>query len=251
MKISGKRDKYFILAFLIIFGFITLEPSFYVWYDRREHKQYIIKYKIQIEYLSTCLLSYIEQTKGGFPSNEEEFLDKIKIDESKIPDFECFYIYYGFKFGHTYEIINGKLINVHDEEQVLIIDGPLKRFLKDEYKKASLNIYQKMLSYSNQDKENNITNNNSTEQHNILKRLTSNLKNRRTWKITQVKIWLNNPSIVITFKQPNSKQINIHAWPENQNDFNVPMMRLDFGEDLYKLTENEYEELNRMNKKVR
>ena len=62
------------------------------------------------------------------------------------------------------------------------------------------------------------------------------LAQRRSWHVDAVKIWLANPVVVLT----RDNGMLLEAWPATENDYNVPMIRLDAGERLYELSLEEY-----------
>ena len=66
--------------------------------------------------------------------------------------------------------------------------------------------------------------------------LLQDLPNRESWNTEMVKIWLEKPVFVI--KHENG--LLLEAWPDNENDFNVPMLRVDKGQHLFKLSDMEY-----------
>ncbi len=76
-------------------------------------------------------------------------------------------------------------------------------------------------------------------------RLLTGLDARTQWSTRHVKINLSGPWITASFVDPEGKNVLVHAWPKTQNDFNVPMMRLDGGAVLYAMTDAEWEELGR------
>ncbi len=70
--------------------------------------------------------------------------------------------------------------------------------------------------------------------------IISSLEGRRTWGSNAVKIWLKNPTVVVAAEVNNRKHF-LHAWPANENDDHVPMLRVDGGDSLYQLTAAEFE----------
>jgi hypothetical protein len=74
-------------------------------------------------------------------------------------------------------------------------------------------------------------------------RLLETLDDRRQWRSNAVKIWLTNPTVATDLSSSKHKSVRVHAWPHNQNDFNTAMMRLNGGDILYAITDNEFEEL--------
>ena len=87
------------------------------------------------------------------------------------------------------------------------------------------------------------TNADSNRQAPLEERLLEELAARRTWKTGHVKIWLQNPTVSVVLTTRDGQQVEVHAWPENQNDYNVAMMRIDRGDVLYAMTAQEYQEL--------
>jgi len=67
----------------------------------------------------------------------------------------------------------------------------------------------------------------------------------REWKA--VKIDLAHPFVVVTHKAKTGSTTILHAWPETQNDFNVPMIRFNSGAILYEITKDEYRQLEKLN----
>ena len=74
-------------------------------------------------------------------------------------------------------------------------------------------------------------------------RLWTDLATRRQWPVGGVKIWLKNPTVATEIRSVDGKNVRVHAWAENENDFNVAMMRLDEGPTLYAITRAEFEEV--------
>src|SRR5687767_9941397 len=56
-------------------------------------------------------------------------------------------------------------------------------------------------------------------------RLLGTLDSRRQWPSTAVKIWLKNPTVALEVKATDGKAIRVHAWVNNENDYNTAMMR--------------------------
>lgn len=83
----------------------------------------------------------------------------------------------------------------------------------------------------------------SNDLRSLEERLLENLAARRTWKTNGVKIWLANPTVSVVLTTKDRKRVEVHAWPENQNDFNIAMMRIDRGDVLYAITAQEYQQL--------
>lgn len=74
-------------------------------------------------------------------------------------------------------------------------------------------------------------------------RLLGTLSSRRQWPSDAVKIWLKNPTVALDVKVTDGKRIRLHAWGDNENDYNTAMMRLNEGDVLYAITKAEFEEL--------
>ena len=66
--------------------------------------------------------------------------------------------------------------------------------------------------------------------------LIENLNQRRSWDVRHVKIPLARPDVIA--KQANG--MLLEAWAENQNDFHVPMLRLDQADRLYEMSADEF-----------
>lgn len=77
--------------------------------------------------------------------------------------------------------------------------------------------------------------------------IVETLAGRRTWPSSGVKIWLRNPTVVITCKNGDGNSAILHAWDGNENDFGVPMARINSGDTLYQLTQEEFGVLSRIN----
>ncbi len=75
--------------------------------------------------------------------------------------------------------------------------------------------------------------------------ILATLGSRRGWKVSTVKIDLAAPELVVTGGASDGDSMLLHAWPANQNDRDVPMIRIDHGDRLYELTEDEYNSLVR------
>jgi len=74
-------------------------------------------------------------------------------------------------------------------------------------------------------------------------RLLGNLDSRRQWPSNAVKIWLKNTTVALDVKATDGKAVRLHAWGDNENDYNTAMMRLNEGDVLYSITKAEFEEL--------
>lgn len=81
-------------------------------------------------------------------------------------------------------------------------------------------------------------------------KLVASLDGRRSWPSHAVKVWLKNPNVVVTRRPPAGKPIVVHAWPANQNDYYVPMARINSGDTLYEVSAEEYQELEKLNENV-
>ena len=84
----------------------------------------------------------------------------------------------------------------------------------------------------------------------IVDQLISSLDGRRSWSVTGVKIHLKSPDVVVTCGPLSGTHNTIHAWPENQNDFNVPMIRINAGNILYQISEDEFSKLKELNENI-
>lgn len=71
---------------------------------------------------------------------------------------------------------------------------------------------------------------------------TPPLGERQQWRVGTVKVWLARPSITARVNS-GGRSVVVHAWAANENDFNVPMMRLDEGDTLYAATDQELQTL--------
>lgn len=80
--------------------------------------------------------------------------------------------------------------------------------------------------------------------------IVGTLAGRRTWPSTGVKIWLSNPTVVVSCRKGVGSSTLLHAWGGNENDFNVPMARVNSGDTLFQLTQAEFVELSRSNEKI-
>src|SRR4051812_19179747 len=74
-------------------------------------------------------------------------------------------------------------------------------------------------------------------------RLLGSLDSRRQWPSNAVKIWLKNPTVALDVQATDGEPIRLHAWGDNENDYNTAMMRLNEGDVLYAITKAEFEEL--------
>ncbi len=79
--------------------------------------------------------------------------------------------------------------------------------------------------------------------------IVATLAGRRTWPSRGVKVSLRSPNVVVTCRPGEGPTIVLHAWDANENDFNVPMLRMDWGDSLYQLTPEEFGALSRINEK--
>lgn len=79
----------------------------------------------------------------------------------------------------------------------------------------------------------------------LAERLLSSLDERETWPSNGVKIWLKNPTVSVTLSLPDDDPVEVHAWAHNENDFNIAMMRLDRGDTLYAITDDEFQALKK------
>ncbi len=74
--------------------------------------------------------------------------------------------------------------------------------------------------------------------------ILANLDTRRSWPAETVKIRLRSPTVIARTVLPNGSEVHVHAWPGNQNDFDVPMVRIQNGNLLYEVTVDEYARLS-------
>lgn len=74
----------------------------------------------------------------------------------------------------------------------------------------------------------------------LAQRLLIGLDDRETWPSDGVKVWLKNPTVSATLSLPGGDPVEVHAWAGNENDFNAAMMRLNQGDTLYAITDDEF-----------
>jgi len=74
-------------------------------------------------------------------------------------------------------------------------------------------------------------------------RLFDGLSERRCWATSAVKIHLKRPTVSKVLSTKDGRSVVVDAWPSNENDFSVAMMRLDDGDTLYAITDQEWNEL--------
>ncbi|MEX2212740.1 MAG: hypothetical protein WD768_01345 [Phycisphaeraceae bacterium] len=74
----------------------------------------------------------------------------------------------------------------------------------------------------------------------LAERILTHLDDRETWPSNGVKIWLTNPTASVVLSLPDDDPVEVHAWAKNENDFHVAMMRLDRGDTLYAITDDEF-----------
>ncbi|HOM62114.1 MAG TPA: hypothetical protein PLP49_11855 [Anaerohalosphaeraceae bacterium] len=152
MKIMRKFDMVLVFAVLLIIGMYV---SWHIW------KAFPVAYGHNLVKIKICLLYYIEQNSGEFPSSEEDLLQKgfLKVDNSHIyvqfPNtastieshrcfrFRAFTIRYGTKFEDL-KLFKGVLVDKKTNKEVLLINGPCRFLLP--YKDYSIEIYEKMLT---------------------------------------------------------------------------------------------------------
>lgn len=84
---------------------------------------------------------------------------------------------------------------------------------------------------------------------NVVDRLINSLEGREVWAGDSVKIFLSNPNVIVTNRHPAGNLTIIHALPDTQNDFHVPMIRVNSGDNLYEISDEEYAELGKPNQK--
>jgi hypothetical protein len=69
----------------------------------------------------------------------------------------------------------------------------------------------------------------------LSKKILDNLGFRKEWPVNAVKIYLQKPDITVVLASN-----TLHAWSANSNDYNVPMLRINNGPNLYQITMEEY-----------
>ena len=80
----------------------------------------------------------------------------------------------------------------------------------------------------------------------LAQRLLKYQEDRKTWPSNGVKILLKNPMVSVLLSLPNQKPVEVHAWSNNSNDFSTAMMRLDEGDLLYQITDEEFRLLKQL-----
>jgi len=157
VKIFRKLDLVYVSALLLCSGSYVL---WHLW------KALPIGYRHNLEPLKECLLYYLEQNAGVFPSSEEELLQKgfLKIENSTesersyiyilvrnrnapSPEFRrCFrFRNFTIKYNTQYEdlqLLNGRLVDKRTNQPVLLINGPCRLFVP--YRDYSIELYRKM-----------------------------------------------------------------------------------------------------------
>ena len=127
-----------------------------------------------VEDIYQVIASYIRENHGNFPKNEDDlihqnFLSKIKMKNgyeyfirtaSLDPNFNEKHLSRLYRFGSLtlrygtqvkdIEMIDGKLYDRSAKEQILLIDGPYKKFLKRTYESISDHLYELMLQEKQQ-----------------------------------------------------------------------------------------------------
>ena len=69
------------------------------------------------------------------------------------------------------------------------------------------------------------------------------LSERRSWSINEVKIPIEHPDLAFEFWDASSIPYEAEIWDKNQNDYNVPMIRINSTDQLYEITEEEFVKL--------
>ena len=75
----------------------------------------------------------------------------------------------------------------------------------------------------------------------LAERLADSRAERRTWRTGDVKVNLRVPEIHVCLLLDDSTTIEVEAW--RHNDFDVPMFRLNRGNDLREMSEAEWREV--------
>lgn len=149
-----------IIGALLIVLLIVLIPS--------AGRVYVIHHAIKPTawHIREFMDAYIQASRGYFPASEKDletkgFLKKTETtdgfkysvryepeDEKQrwqtFPNFGSFNISYGANTDNI-EMIDGKLYDKSTHEQILLIDGPHKKYLKPTFEEISLHWYKLML----------------------------------------------------------------------------------------------------------
>lgn len=75
--------------------------------------------------------------------------------------------------------------------------------------------------------------------------IAASLAPRRQWKVDEVKVSLRSPDVTAELERFAGGALRVEAWRASNNDFHTPMIRVDGGELLYAITEEELAELSR------
>ena len=75
------------------------------------------------------------------------------------------------------------------------------------------------------------------------------LRSRKSWTTKEVKMDLRHPYIQFNYMTVSSIPLDVEVWGSNQNDYNVPMIRINSQDRLGELTEKEFDQLSGLYKK--
>lgn len=93
---------------------------------------------------------------------------------------------------------------------------------------------------SNKSKDASSQNSNGQSDSSQVVLLLNTLDNREEWPSSGVKIWLKNPTVSVSLSRNDGPNTLIHAWSSDENDYGVAMIRVNEGDMLYAITDDEF-----------
>ncbi len=76
-------------------------------------------------------------------------------------------------------------------------------------------------------------------------RLLPSLAGRRSWNSKKVKVNLDQPELRVELANPSGQRRIVDAWSTNTTDARVPLVRVDWSEQLYEITPAEWASLRK------